>query len=278
MYDTPPGLDLDTLRGIRGRSHDHSSLLTRIEEHLEAHDGYVALSGGKDSVVVTHLARQVDPNVPVVWFDSGTEFPETRTYIHDLANRWDLNLTVTSTTPTLLEALTASGDWDHTAPAGPHLNIHEALILQPSRLAHQLHGPGELWGVRSAESNGRRTLHRVQLRHQVATACTDCCTTDAQQRAQHGGIVARVDGTTAYSPIWNWPTPHIWDYLAAHRIPINPVYDKLRSLGAPDEALRVSHLIDAGHLGTGRATWLRRGWPQLYDQLITALPRLTEFV
>lgn len=278
MYDTPAGLNIDTLRGIRGRRQTYAHLLARIEEHLEAHDGYVALSGGKDSVVVTHLTRQIDPNIPVVWYDSGTEFPETRTYIRDLADQWDLNLTVTRTTPTLLEALTASGDWDHAAAPGPHLNIHEALILKPSRLAHQLHGPGELWGVRSAESNGRRTLHRVQLRHQIETDCTGCCSTPAQQRAQHGGITARAEGTTAYSPIWNWPTSHIWDYLAAHQIPTNPVYDKLRSLGAPDEALRVSHLIDASHLGAGRATWLRRGWPQLYAELATALPRLTEFV
>lgn len=278
MYDTPAGLDMATLRGIRGRRLDHSRLLARIDEHLEAHDGYVALSGGKDSVVVTHLARQVDPNIPVVWFDSGTEFPETRAYIHQLTQQWGLNLTVTRTTPTLLEALGASGQWDHAAPEGPGINVHEALILQPSRVAHDLHGPGELWGVRSAESHGRRTLHRAQLRRQIDTVCGGCCSTPGQQRDRHGGVVARVDGTTAYSPIWNWPTAHVWDYLAAHAIPTNPVYDKLRTMGAPEQALRVSHLIDAGHLNLGRVTWLRRGWPELYDQLVTALPRISEFV
>lgn len=278
MYDTHPGLDLATLRGIRGRSLDHSHLLERISSHLEAHDGYLAFSGGKDSVVVAHLARQVDPAVPIVWFDSGCEFPETRAYIHQLANDWGLNLTITRTTPTLLEALVATGTWDHDAPTGPSLNLRKAIIEGPSQLAHELHGPGELWGVRAAESHGRRTLHRVQLRRQIADHCHDCCTTPGQQRNQHGGIVARKDGTTAYSPIWNWPTTNVWDYLAANRIPANPVYDKLARIGAPEQAMRVSHLIDAGHLGTGRVTWLRRGWPTLYDELVTALPRISEYV
>ena len=278
MYDTHPGLDMTKLRALRGRNVSHKDLLERIAAHLEDHDGYVALSGGKDSVVVAHLARQVDPRVPMVWFDSGGEFPETRTYIHHLVEEWDLNLTITRTTPTLIEALRQSGTWDHHAPAGATLNLHEAMIQTPARAAHELHGPGELWGVRSAESHGRRTMYRVQLRQQIAASCHGCCPTPAQQRRTHGGIVARVDGTTAYSPIWSWPTDRVWEYLATHAIDPNPVYAKLRALGAPEKSLRVSHLLDGSHLNTGRITWLRRGWPDLYEQLVDALPRITEFV
>ena len=48
-------------------------------------------------------------------------------------------------------------------------------------------------------------------------------------------------------------------------------------LGAPPDAQRVSLLVDGSALATGRAVWLRRGWPQLWGQLVEVLPRLQEF-
>lgn len=277
-----PGLDVDALRALRGRNTDHSALLARIEEHLGRHDGYVAFSGGKDSTVVLHLARQVDPAVPVAWFDSGLEFPETRDYIDQLATTWRLNLSVIKARPTALETLIASGAWDHDAPDQATPDLHTALITAPAALAHQLHGPGELWGVRSAEARGRRLLYAGQLNRQIAAECHGCCPTGArptrQQRQRHGGVIARVDGTTAYGPIWDWTTPNVWEYLAAQRVPANPIYTKLRRLGAPEQSLRVAHVIDANQLEAGRVTWLRRGWPQLYADLLDVLPRLAEFV
>ena len=70
----------------------------------------------------------------------------------------------------------------------------------------------------------------------------------------------------------------MWGYIARHQLPVNPVYAKLRRLGAPEQALRVSAMTDANGLEMGRVTWLRRGWPDLFDELARALPRLREFV
>lgn len=268
------GLDLNALRAIRGRQHDHRTLLNRITSHLEDHDGYVAFSGGKDSAVVLHLARRVDPGVPVVWFDSGLEFPETRTYIADLADAWDLNLTVLTPSPNLLEILRATGAWTHRdvdAPTPP--DLHHTLISAPAAAAHNLHGPGELWGVRSSESRGRRTLHAAALAR--AHDC-NCCHSSAQRRDAHGGTITRVGGTVAYSPIWDWHTSAVWEYVAAHAVPPNPLYAKLEALGVPADQARVSHVLDGAHLEHGRATWLKRGWPSLYSELATALPLLAD--
>ena len=38
-------------------------------------------------------ARQVDPHVPVVLFDTGLLFPETVHYMEDLAQQWRLHAT-----------------------------------------------------------------------------------------------------------------------------------------------------------------------------------------
>ena len=67
------GLDLTTLQALRAPSRDLTLLVDRIAAHLDAHDGYVAFSGGKDSTVALDLARRADPNVPVCFFDSGLE-------------------------------------------------------------------------------------------------------------------------------------------------------------------------------------------------------------
>lgn len=52
----------------------------RIRWWLDEFDGYVAFSGGKDSTVLLHIARQVDPDIPAVFVDTGLEYPEVREF------------------------------------------------------------------------------------------------------------------------------------------------------------------------------------------------------
>ena len=264
------GLDVNQLRGLRRLPHDLDLIRSRIEAHLDAVDGYLAFSGGKDSLVVLHLALQVDPHIPVVFFDSGLEFPETYSYLADLIDAWQLNWQPAPPSVSILEAMLSGGAWDHHAPTDPGLqhNFMDAVAA-----AHQQHGPGELWGVRSSESKGRAACYRTALaRHE----CT-CCDTHQQRAARHGGRYNRHDGTTVYGPIWNWPDRDVWSYIAGNQLPLNPVYAKLRALGVPDHFLRISQMIDGGRLEEGRAVWLKRGWPHLYEELRNLLPRLHEF-
>ena len=285
----PAGLDLPTLRALRASTRDLNQLVDRIAAHLDAHDGYVAYSGGKDSTVVLDLARRADPNVPVCFFDSGLEFPETLAYIDELTARWNLNLHVIPTRPTALEYLQANGSWTHqpllvdaTAATG---SMHQVLITEPARLAHQRHGDGELWGIRAQEGRGRRIVLLKALATAIATDCGGCCPAPAagrshtaRQRARHGGALHRTDRTVAFSPVWDWTAGDIFGHLARHAVPINPVYAKLRKLGAPAFLQRVSLVVDANSLGYGRIVWLRHGWPELYEQLQAALPRMGEFI
>jgi phosphoadenosine phosphosulfate reductase len=210
-------------------------------------------------LVVLDLVRQVVPDVPVVFFDSGLEYPETYSYIKHLAHSWDLDLYRIPAEPSLLDALVESGQWDHDAPDSPErIDLHEILIGGPSRQAHSRLGPGELWGVRADESAGRRALY-------ASTGRKD-------------GVVTRANGTVAYGPIWDWSDNDVWAYLGRCDLPVNPVYRKLAGLGVPESAQRVSHLLDGDHLERGRLTWLRRGWPALFEQLADALPRVRQLV
>ncbi|ORX19448.1 phosphoadenosine phosphosulfate reductase family protein [Mycobacterium xenopi] len=278
MTSPASGLDLQVLRAIAARRrtpNGYHQLLDRIAEHLDEHDGFVAWSGGKDSTVVVDLARQVDPHIPVVFFDSGLQFPETMRYLEELAEAWRLNYHVIAAEPDLLTVLIACGGFDHDSPdrrlRGPLADI---MITAPATQAHTRYGRGSLWGVRAEESPGRRALYRRCLA--VETRAQQGVSAEAV-RVKFGGIVRRRDGTVTYGPIWDWQRPHVFEYLAGRGIAPNPLYRKFAQLGVPEQKIRVDSIIDASKLSNGHIAWLQAGWPELFDRLATALPRLREW-
>lgn len=283
MSTSDPGLNVAARQALRRPRPGAVELTTRIREHLDTHDGYVEFSGGKDSLTALHLALTVEPNVPVVFFDSGFEFPETYLYLEQMRDQLHLQLHWIPARRTTLEILADSGVWDHHTDQPPRIpDLHDILITEPAARAHAKHGAGEIWGVRAQESRGRAALYTNALRTETARGCTSCCAGDsnptATRRNRHGGLVRRVDGSVAFGPIWDWKTHEVWAYLARHQLPVNPIYTKLRRLGAPEHFLRVSHMLDGSRLEEGRATWLRRGWPDIFEDLARVLPRLREFV
>lgn len=276
--NTGSGLDLHALRGIAARrrgAQTHQHLLDRIAEHLDEHDGFVSWSGGKDSTVVVDLARQVDPHVPVVFFDSGLQFPETLRYLEDLAQAWRLNYHVITADPDLLTLLVAGGGFDHHA-VDRRLSgqLADIMITGPAREAHSRYGRGSLWGVRAQESHGRRMLYRRGLSAETRARQHS---SREDVRSQVGGVVQRADGTITYGPIWDWQPAQVFEYLAGRGIEPNPLYRKLAELGVPEQQIRVDSIIDASKLSNGHIAWLQKGWPDLYDRLSHALPRLSEW-
>lgn len=49
-------------------------------------DVYVSFSGGKDSTVLLHLVRELYPEVPAVYVDTGLEYPEIRDFVKTIDN------------------------------------------------------------------------------------------------------------------------------------------------------------------------------------------------
>lgn len=227
--------------------------LERVEKHLEANSGYVAWSGGRDSTAVVTLVNLVAPGTPIVWFDSGLEYPENRVYISEIAEHLKLNLTILKSSPDALTILRDSGAWDHSA-AYSHEDMHTPLITAPSNRAHALFGRGELSGLRAEESAGRRAL-----------------------LAGNDGTYFRANGDVVCAPCWSWSANDVRSAIAAAGIPDNPVYEKLARLGAPERARRVGLVVDGNNPDHGRYTYLKNGWPTLWAELVSVLPRLNEW-
>lgn len=269
---------MPALRSIAARRRGpvlYRHLLDRIGQHLDTYDGFVAWSGGKDSTVVVNLARQVNPHVPVVFYDSGLQFPETLRYLEELAGAWRLNFRVVSAEPDLLTVLIAGGGFDHTAPDRRLKGaLADIMIAAPAAEAHRRYGRGSMWGVRAEESAGRRRLYRSQLAAEARLH--QCGSPPATVRACAGGVVRRKDGSVTYGPIWDWQRHHVFEYLAGRGIAPNPLYRKLAALGAPEHQIRVDSIIDPEKLSNGHVAWLQKGWPDLFERLATALPRLRD--
>lgn len=249
--------DEQVIRGMLGNSPERvRKTENMLLEHAQANAGYVAWSGGKDSTVVAHLAVTRQLGLPLVWFHSGLEFPETEEYIHELAAEWNADLVVVRAKPDALTLLEESGFWDHDASTViADTSFHDVLIRKPSEAAHTRFGPGEALGLRATESAGRRAL-----------------------LASTGGVYARRDGTRVCAPIWAWKDQDVTSYLAEHGVPLNPVYAKQAALGVPPQDQRAGLVLDGNALDrSGRATWIRLGWPNLWADLCDRLPRLTEW-
>jgi phosphoadenosine phosphosulfate reductase len=82
-----------------------------IRHHLEEFGDKVAVafSGGKDSEVVLYLCLEINPNIPVVFNNTGVEYPDTVRFIAELEERWNLNLIVTHPEKTFWDCIEQYG-------------------------------------------------------------------------------------------------------------------------------------------------------------------------
>lgn len=244
------------LRGLlSGTRHKEEVSLQRLEEHLDRHPSFVSFSGGKDSLVALDMALRIDKNIPVCFFSSDLDFPENVQYVHELQESMSFTLEVIPAPVELLWIFQQIGWYNHYQDARDiNIDIFDSKIAVPSNTAHKKYGNGRIWGMRADESKGRSVLLR-----------------------KGRGQTLYKDGKIAFSPVWNWKTDDIWGYIHRNGLPINPLYTKMKKLGVPETDQRVGSVFDGSNTESGRLQWLKRGWPDIYENLKNTLPRLEEY-
>lgn len=202
----------------------------------------VSFSGGKDSTVLKHLVQRHAPDIDVVWFDDGWDYPETLEFINQ--------------TPIIKVSLPVSaGFWkNEIAYRGDDpAYLHDCDMTQKEWVKQY---GGSFIGLRSEESKWRYFTFRYkgflylhkQLNHY------HCC------------------------PLFNWSYRDIWAYILGNGIAYNPVYDKLAGLGVPIEQRRVGPLTAFMVYQYGALAIVKQGWPELFNRFASLHPEARSYV
>lgn len=219
----------------------------------------VACSFGKDSMAVLHMALRHDPNVKVLFENTGVEFPETIRFKNRMKAEWKLNLYETAPLRTFWEcveeyglpSVRKKGGKGRNAPlCCKWLKEDPALILQ-----RELGIRAIITGLQACESNSRSLLAMRYDNGKAPYMSKD----DVEFCSQRW--YTRSTGMWGYHPIMLWSTDEVWAYTAEHAIPVNEVYTKWGGIYPRCGCLPCTAYI----------SWKRRlsvSHPRLYNHLI----------
>lgn len=160
-----------------------------------APDAVLTMSFQHEGVVIAHMLRDIAPETPILFIDTGYHFPETLAYRDELVSRFGLpiqNLTSTMPRP---EFIAKYGDDLHQRDPDLCCKINK---VEPLQLA--------LRGVR-AWINGRR-------RDQASTR------TGMKIAERLQGDIVKVN------PLANWAAKDTYEYMTRHEIPTHPLFEQ----------------------------------------------------
>lgn len=167
--------------------------LSIINKALEKYNPIaVGCSFGKDSMVALHLARRIDPQIPVFFVKTKFMPQETLDFKDKVVDLWDLNLT----------QYESDVDVPSDLPLTDPDECCRILKVEPTKRAVK---DLEAWitGVRNTEGITRVSFKEVEFR-----------------------------GLVKINPIIEFTEADVWRYNAVHGIPVHPWYGLgYRSLG-----------------------------------------------
>ncbi len=188
----------------------------------------VACSFGKDSMVVLHMALKYDPNIKVIFENTGAEFKETIHFKNRMKKEWNLNLYETTPLKSYwqcveeygLPTVRKKGGKGSNAPKCCHyLKERPGLILQKELGVNAI-----ITGLQACESRSR-TLIALRYDNKKAPYMSKDDVEFCSQR-----WYTRSTATWGFHPIMWWTTEQVWQYIADNNIPINEVYTKWNGL------------------------------------------------
>ncbi|SDL58801.1 phosphoadenylylsulfate reductase (thioredoxin) [Modicisalibacter muralis] len=144
--------------------------------------------------VILHMITQVQPDIPIVWMDSGYNTDATYRFADDIAKRLSLNLTVyhpqrSRAHREALEGPTPSIDDPR------HAAFTDEVKLEPFQRALRETAP-DIWF----------TALRAE---------------DTAQRAQMQPVSVNANGLIKVAPVLHWTAKDMYQYLLRHDLPNN---------------------------------------------------------
>jgi len=155
-------------------------------------------SFGAQSAAFLHLATQQNPNVPILFIDTGYHFPETLLFAEELTKKLSLNIRTVRPLLSAQQLEKEHGRLWEMGPAGLE-RFHEIVRVEPLRRALSELNPS-LWvaGLRRTSSESREKL----------------------------SVISSSQSRLKLLPLLDWSDRQIGDYLRLHSLPYHPLWSK----------------------------------------------------
>ncbi len=260
----------------------------RIREFYKELEGnvYVAFSGGKDSTVLLSLVRDLYPQVPAVFNNTGQDFPEMRKFVNQTPNVIKLKPIMP-----FKQVITEYG-WPvlskKTASALSHL---QKLPEEDPMFATYRSLVAERWWFlkdapfKISDYCCQALKKRPAAMYEKATGrkpFLGMLASDSDQRELHymkrGGCNTYNRNCSSW-PLAVWTERDIWEYLQKYSVPHCNVYDKgYYRTGCMTCLFGIQ--LDCGFKGENRIQTLKRTHPKLWDYYInkTALQEVMDYM
>ena len=178
----------------------------------------VAFSGGKDSLVALHLALQIKPDIPVMFVNTGIEFPESLEYTRQLAQDWKLDFH---------EANAKVNFWRLTEEQGlPVAGRGNTTFMKD--LSDQA-------GVKLSNSCCHRMketpARQFYRKHETEGVVTGLRVSESLMRKMNFADYGALRYSSTYKTLISWPLyawldEDITKYIERYELPWNPIYER----------------------------------------------------
>lgn len=274
---------------------------TRIIEWYLKHKGqvYVSFSGGKDSTVLLHLVRQIYPEVPAVYCDTGLEFPEVKEHV----KRFD-NVTILRPKMSFREVVEKYG-WCY--PSKDVANAIEYARHGSQWAINCMHGKDKNGANSSFKQRFKKWSFLIGAPFKISDRCcyflkkrpmheyeretgrakiigTMADESAARQRSWLKNGCNAFEGKARSAPLSFWTQQDIFEYIVRNDLPIPSVYGEI--VKGNDGIYRTTGEQRTGcmfcpvgcHLDTeNRWIRMRHTHPKIYDYCMETLG-LREFL
>jgi len=170
---------------------------------------YVAWSGGKDSTLVVHFARKYLPDVPVMFNNTGVEYPETVEYVRRLAQEWELNLIETKPLMPFWKVVERFGLPERRSKVGTPQCCRYLKEYPAMRVIKEKGFKAVMTGITGAENKQRELLI---LRKGFC-------------------YFAKEEGIQKIHPLYHWTPQDVLRFYKREGLPLNPIYAKVDRCG-----------------------------------------------
>ncbi len=179
-------------------------------DHFPQEQQAIGWSGGKDSTVVVFIVREINPDIAVIFNNTGVEYPETVKFVRETAKKYQINLIENKKHD--LSFWDCVDRWGYPQGKtkrkdGKRHGDRCCYYLKEKPMAQSIKEHG--WkcvydGITAVESHNRQIRARIDgiCFHHVKW---DCC---------------------KVHPILWWTEEDVWGFIKSERIPYNPIYDK----------------------------------------------------